>query len=200
MIRTKQTKALLSEIRKGREEIRYATGKSTLGAVLVASGDRGVVFISVGASPQELVDELELRFPEADIAHGDRDDEKLAARVVDFLESPTGKLDLTLDFRGTAFQKRVWKEVQKIPIGRTSTYTEIARKIGAPKAMRAVGTACANCDHSIAVPCHRVLRSDGTFRGGDYWDAERHGIMIGREKAAAKRAAQTSSAKRSQSR
>jgi AraC family transcriptional regulator, regulatory protein of adaptative response / methylated-DNA-[protein]-cysteine methyltransferase len=168
-----------------REEIRYAVGRSSVGLVLVASGAGGVVSILVGLDPDQLVGELQARFPEAHLTRGDRDDENRARRVVDFVEDPAHGLDLPLDIRGTEFQRRVWQAVREIPAGRTTTYTEIARAIGSPRAMRAVGNACSTNNLAIAVPCHRVLHHDGSPSGGSYWGHDRQRILLDREAAAA---------------
>lgn len=167
------------------EQLRYALGKSSLGHVLVALSDKGVVLISVSDSRDELLAELATRFPSAEIEPGHREEKATLACLLAFIEDPTQPLDLTLDMRGTPFQKRVWEAVRTIPIGQTRTYADIAKKIGAPKAMRAVGTACAKCDFSFAVPCHRVLRSDGTFGGSKDWSEGRQSLLIKREEAAA---------------
>jgi AraC family transcriptional regulator of adaptative response/methylated-DNA-[protein]-cysteine methyltransferase len=167
------------------EELWYATGESTLGAVLVASSRHGVVAILISEEPDRLIDDLQERFPHAHCVRGDRDDERLAQQVIEYIEAPERGLDLDLDLRGTAFQKKVWQHLRKLPLGRTTTYTEVARKIGAPKAMRAVGNACSTNNLGLAIPCHRVLRGDGSLSGGDYWGMKRQGELIGREAAAA---------------
>ncbi len=149
------------------EEISFATGRSVLGAIIVASSEKGVVAIMRRKDPDQLVDDLQRRFPNAHLVNGGREDQALVRRVVEYVANPRLGLDLTLDMRGTAFQKRVWKAVQEMPVGKTSTYTEVARKIGSPKAIRAVGNACATCNLGFAIPCHRVLRSDGSFHGRD---------------------------------
>ncbi|MEI9895336.1 MAG: methylated-DNA--[protein]-cysteine S-methyltransferase [Chthoniobacter sp.] len=128
---------------------------------------------------------MEQQFPQAHLVSAERDDLKLLARVVASIEAPARGLDLPLDLRGTAFQKRVWKAVQEIPAGQTSTYTEVARKIGSPKAIRAVGSACARCRLAFAIPCHRVLRHDGTFNGNDIGSTVRMRTLLAREAAAA---------------
>ncbi len=166
------------------ETIRYAMGESSLGRILVALSDRGVVWISVGESHDELRAELATRFPSAEIERGHREENAALASVLATIENPALRLNLTLDVRGTPFQKRVWDAVRAIPLGQTRTYAEIAKKIGAPRAMRAVGTACAKCDLAFAIPCHRVLRSDGSFRGSKDWSEGRQSLLIAREAAA----------------
>ncbi len=143
------------------EEIRFAVGQSSLGAILVASSKKGVASILLGNDPDELVRNLQDRFPKARLIGADKDYEALVARVVGFVEAPRLGLDLPLDVRGTAFQQRVWQALQEIPIGQTVSYADIARRIGAPKAVRAVAGACAANKLAVAIPCHRVVRNDG---------------------------------------
>jgi len=166
------------------EEIRFGIGRSSLGPLLIAFSGKGVVSILRGEDADQLLPELEEQFPQAHLIPALRDDMKLLARVIECVETPGRGLDLPLDLRGTAFQKRVWKAVREIPVGQTSTYTEIARKIGAPKAVRAVGSACARCGLAFAIPCHRVLRHDGSFHGNDPSSTERMRTLLAREAAA----------------
>ncbi len=126
------------------EEIRFAVGQSTLGAILVASSKKGIAAILLGDDPDKLVRQLQDRFPKAKLIGAEKDYEALVARVVGFIEAPgKGGLNLPLDIRGTAFQQRVWRALREIPAGKTVTYTEIAKKIGSPKSVRAVAGACA---------------------------------------------------------
>jgi AraC family transcriptional regulator, regulatory protein of adaptative response / methylated-DNA-[protein]-cysteine methyltransferase len=154
------------------EEIRFAIGQSSLGAILVASSAQGVVAILIGEDPQKLARDLQDRFPKAHLIGGDRDYEALVARVVGMVEAPALGLNLPLDVRGTAFQQRVWQALREIPMGETVSYAEIAVRIGAPKAVRAVAGACAANNIAVAIPCHRVVRSDGSL-GGYAWGVER---------------------------
>ena len=124
------------------ERITFAIGQSALGAVLAASTERGVCAILLGDDPQALVEDLQRRFPKADLAGGDGAYENLIARVVGLVEHPDKAFDLPLDLRGTAFQMRVWAALQKIPAGKTADYSEIAEMIGAPESARAVAQAC----------------------------------------------------------
>jgi AraC family transcriptional regulator of adaptative response/methylated-DNA-[protein]-cysteine methyltransferase len=162
------------------EEIRFAVGQSSLGAILVASSKKGVASILIGDDPNELVEDLQDRFPKARLVGGDKDYESLVARVVGFVEAPGLGLDLPLDVRGTAFQRRVWQALQEIPVGQTASYVDIARKIGAPKAVRAVAGACAANNLAVAIPCHRVVRNDGAL-SGYAWGVERKRVLIDRE-------------------
>lgn len=166
--------------------IRFAVGDCSLGTILVAQSGKGVCAILFGDSPEALVRELQDRFPKAELIGGDRAFEKVVAKVVGFVEAPAKGLDLPLDIRGTAFQQRVWKALRSIPVGKTVTYADIAKKIGAPKAVRAVGAACGANAIGVAIPCHRVVRSDGNL-AGYYWGIERKKALIERERRAAAR-------------
>jgi AraC family transcriptional regulator, regulatory protein of adaptative response / methylated-DNA-[protein]-cysteine methyltransferase len=162
------------------EEIKFAVGQTSLGAILVASSKKGVAAILLGDDPDELVRNLQDRFPRAHLVGADRDYEALVARVVGFVEAPRIGLDLPLDVRGTAFQRRVWQALQEIPVGATVSYTEIARRIGAPRAARAVAGACAANHLAVAIPCHRVVRNDGSL-SGYAWGVERKRDLLDRE-------------------
>lgn len=165
------------------EEIRFAVGQSSLGAILVASSAKGVVAILIGDEPEPLVRDLQDRFRKARLIGGDAEYEQLVARVVGLIEAPNLGLDLPLDVRGTAFQQRVWQALREIPPGKTASYAEIARAIGAPKATRAVAGACAANNLAVAIPCHRVVRYDGTL-SGYAWGVERKRALIELEGAA----------------
>jgi AraC family transcriptional regulator of adaptative response/methylated-DNA-[protein]-cysteine methyltransferase len=141
--------------------IRFAVGECSLGSILVAATDRGVCAILLGDEPEPLVRELHDRFPRAQMIGGDREFERLVATVVGFVEAPALGLDLPLHVRGTAFQRRVWEALREIPPGSTASYTVIADRIGAPRAVRAVAQACASNAIAVAIPCHRVVRADG---------------------------------------
>ena len=164
-------------------DIRFAIGQSALGAVLVAASDKGVCAILMGDDPEELIRDLEKRFPKANLIGADRDFEDMIAQVVGFVEAPGIGLDLPLDLRGTAFQQRVWQALREIPAGKTASYTEIAERIGAPKAVRAVAQACAANKIAVAVPCHRVVRNDGGL-SGYRWGVERKRDLLKREREA----------------
>ena len=162
------------------EEIRFAIGQTSLGAILVASSRKGVASILLGDDPDALVRDLQDRFPNACLIGADREFEALVARVVGFVEAPGAGVDLPLDVRGTAFQQRVWQALQEIPVGETVSYAEIARRIGSPKGMRAVADACAANNLAVAIPCHRVVRKDGSL-SGYAWGVERKRVLINRE-------------------
>jgi AraC family transcriptional regulator of adaptative response/methylated-DNA-[protein]-cysteine methyltransferase len=160
--------------------IRFAVGECSLGSILVAKSEKGLCALQLGGDPQLLVQDLQDRFPRARLIGGDRDFEKLVARVVGFVEAPGLGLDLPLDIRGTAFQQRVWAALREIPAGTTVSYSDIAKTIGAPKAVRAVAGACAANALAVAIPCHRVVRRDGAL-SGYRWGIERKRALIERE-------------------
>jgi len=166
------------------EEIKFAVGQTSLGAILVASSKKGVAAILLGDDADRLVRNLQDRFPKASLIGADREYEALVARVVGFVEAPKIGLDLPLDVRGTAFQQRVWQALQEIPVGATVSYAEIARRIGSPKSVRAVAGACATNNLAVAIPCHRVVRHDGSV-SGYAWGIERKRALLEREAAQA---------------
>lgn len=161
-------------------EIRFAIGGCSLGLTLVAASERGVCAILLGDERQVLRRELRRRFPRARLVAGDRSFAATVARVVACVETPRLGLDLPLDVRGTAFQHRVWRALRGIPPGTTATYAEIARRIGAPRAFRAVAGACAANPLAVAIPCHRVIRNDGEL-AGYRWGLERKRALLTRE-------------------
>ena len=162
------------------EEIRFAVGQTSLGAILVASTRKGVAAILLGDDPDELVHNLQDRFPKAHLIGADREYEALIAKVVGLIETPGTGLNLSFDVRGTAFQQRVWRALRDVPAGKTVSYAEVARRIGSPKAVRAVASACAANNLAVAIPCHRVVRRDGSL-SGYAWGVERKRELIRRE-------------------
>jgi AraC family transcriptional regulator, regulatory protein of adaptative response / methylated-DNA-[protein]-cysteine methyltransferase len=150
--------------------IRFAVGQCSLGAILVAATGKGVCAIEFGDDPEALVRSLQDRF------------DQLVAKVVGFVEAPAQGLDLPLDIRGTAFQQRVWKAIRDIPAGATATYRDLAKRLGAPKAVRAVAHACGANGIAVAIPCHRVVRTDGST-SGYRWGVARKRALLTREKA-----------------
>lgn len=164
--------------------IRFAVGQCSLGAVLVAATQKGVCAIALGDDPDALLRDLQDDFRNAELVGVDADFERTVARAVALVEAPGRKCDLPLDVRGTAFQRRVWEELRKIPAGETATYADVAQRIGAPKATRAVANACASNRIGIAIPCHRVVRRDGTVSGAGYrWGIDRKRALLLRERA-----------------
>jgi len=161
------------------EEIRFAVGQCSLGEILVASSARGVAAILLGDDPDRLLRDLQDRFPMARLIGADASYEALIAQVVGFVEQPAIGLNLPLDVRGTAFQQRVWQALREIPVGRTVSYADIARQIGRPAAVRAVAVACAANRLAVAIPCHRVVTTDGSL-SGYAWGVERKRDLIAR--------------------
>lgn len=162
--------------------IEFAIGESSLGAILVARSQRGVCAISLGDDAEALLRELQDRFPRAELIGGDALFERLVARVVGMIEQPNLGIDLPLDVRGTAFQQRVWQALRQIPAGQTASYAQVAQRIGSPKSVRAVAQACASNTLAVAIPCHRVVRSDGAL-SGYRWGVERKRELLLREGA-----------------
>ncbi|WP_077046886.1 bifunctional DNA-binding transcriptional regulator/O6-methylguanine-DNA methyltransferase Ada [Pseudomonas sp. KK4] len=161
-------------------DIRFAVGQCSLGAILVAQSERGVCAILLGDDPQQLVCDLQDKFRRANLIGADPAFEQMIAKVVGFIEAPALGLDLPLDVRGTAFQERVWQALREIPVGSTASYADIAQRIGAPKAVRAVAQACGANSLAVAIPCHRVVRSDGNL-SGYRWGVERKRVLLDRE-------------------
>lgn len=164
----------------GNTEIRFAVGSCSLGAILVAESDRGICAILLGDDPETLVREVQDRFPQAQLRGGEPDFEQRVAQVVGFVEAPAFGLDLPLEIRGTAFQQRVWQALRAIPAGRTLSYSELAAAIGAPRAVRAVASACAANALAVAIPCHRIIRQDGAL-SGYRWGIARKRELLARE-------------------
>ena len=164
------------------ETIRFALGECALGALLVAATARGICTITLGDDPSALLRELEERFDQATLIGADHEFEQWVAAVVGLIEHPAHGLALPLDLRGTAFQARVWQALAAIPPGNTASYAEIAARIGAPRAMRAVARACAANPVAVAIPCHRVVRQDGAV-SGYRWGVERKRALLARESA-----------------
>lgn len=158
-------------------DIRFAVGECSLGSILVAQSKIGVCAILIGDDPEALLHDLQDRFPRARLLGGDTGFEQLVARVVGFVDAPSLGFDLPLDIRGTAFQQRVWQALRDIPPGHTVTYSELARRIGAPNAVRAVAGACAANPLAVAIPCHRVVRTDGSL-SGYRWGIERKRALL----------------------
>ncbi len=171
-----------SEFRGGgfNAAMRFAVEKCSLGFVLAAASDKGITAILLGDNAEALVRELKDRFPKAALVGGDRRFKQIMAKVVGLVEAPGAATELPLDVRGTAFQQRVWQALRKIPSGSTANYSEIAAQIGLPRSVRAVAGACAANKIAIAIPCHRVVRSDGAL-SGYRWGVERKRTLIERE-------------------
>jgi AraC family transcriptional regulator of adaptative response/methylated-DNA-[protein]-cysteine methyltransferase len=171
-----------SEFRAGGSDtdIFFAVGECSLGSILVATSRKGVCAILLGSDPARLVSDLQDQFPKANLIGNEKRYEALVAKVVGFVEQPRLGFDLPLDIRGTAFQQRVRKALQEIPVGETASYATIAKKIGLPKAVRAVAQACAANSLAVAIPCHRVVRTNGSL-SGYRWGVERKRALLERE-------------------
>jgi AraC family transcriptional regulator, regulatory protein of adaptative response / methylated-DNA-[protein]-cysteine methyltransferase len=162
-------------------EIRYAVEPCALGVILVAATPRGVCAIEFGSSAHELVERLRGRFAQASFSPADETFRNWIGKILAYIEHPKTLLDMPLDVQGTVFQRRVWKALQDIPVGQTLSYTEVAEKIGQPSAARAVASACASNQIAVVIPCHRVVRSDGSL-SGYRWGVERKAELLRREK------------------
>jgi AraC family transcriptional regulator of adaptative response/methylated-DNA-[protein]-cysteine methyltransferase len=145
--------------------VRYATAASPLGLLFLAATDRGVCCLFLGGTEKELKDEFLSRLPGAELRPDTAGLRPWLAEVQEYLEGRRTSPDVPLDVRGTPFQRRVWEALRRIPYGRTRTYREVARAVGAPAAVRAVGGACAANPVALVIPCHRVVRSDGGLGG-----------------------------------
>ena len=162
------------------QTIRFALAECSLGSLLVASTAQGVCCVLLGDDPQRLVEDLQQRFAAAELIGADSQYEQTVAQVVSLIEQPRLGLALPLDIQGTAFQQRVWQALQKSPAGQTLSYSELARQMGMPQSARAVASAVAANPIAVAVPCHRVLRNDGSI-SGYRWGVERKRALLLRE-------------------
>lgn len=171
------------EYRKGGAglSIRFAIAQSYLGWVLVAATSKGICRIDIGDTPQDLRARLQGSFPGAQLGTDDPHFEDTVSQVLAFLERPQQGWQLPLDIQGTAFQRRVWSALREIPAGSTASYGDVAAQIGKPTAARAVAQACAANKIAVAIPCHRVVRSDGQV-GGYRWGAARKEVILERER------------------
>ena len=172
--------------RKGGKDMKigYTIAKSALGKVLVAATDRGVSAVYLGDAEAKLIGELKDEYPRAEISPATDTFERWVKEIVHRVEGKPPRMELPLDLQATAFQRRVWQELQHIPRGTTRTYTQVARALGNPRAVRAVARACATNPVSIVVPCHRVIREDGSL-AGYRWGLSRKEQLLAQERAAA---------------
>ena len=166
-------------------KIGYTVAKSPLGKVLVAATERGVSAVYLGDAESALIAELREEYPRAEIAAAPDSYQKWVREIIQRTGGKEPRLELPLDLQATAFQRRVWQELQRIPRGRTRTYSQVARSLGQPKAVRAVARACATNPVSIVVPCHRVIREDGAL-AGYRWGLSRKQQLLTKERAVAK--------------
>lgn len=171
--------------RKGGKNMKigYAIAKSSLGKILVGATERGISAVYLGDADAKLLEELRDEYPQAEISAGGDAFAQWVKEIVQRVEGNPPRLELPLDLQATAFQRRVWQELQRIPRGSTRTYTQVARALGSPKAVRAVARACATNPVSIVVPCHRVIREDGSL-AGYRWGLSRKEQLLAHERAA----------------
>ena len=174
-----------TRFRRGGERttIRFAVGQSSLGAVLVAATAKGVCAILLGDDPDALARSLQDRFPRAQLIGADAEFEAVVAKAVGLVERPNVGFDLPLDIQGTAFQQRVWAALRRTAAGERVSYADVAGRIGSPRSVRAVAGACAANHLAVAIPCHRVVRSDGAL-SGYAWGVERKRALLAQEAAA----------------
>jgi AraC family transcriptional regulator, regulatory protein of adaptative response / methylated-DNA-[protein]-cysteine methyltransferase len=170
--------------RKGGKDMKigYAIAKSSLGKILVGATERGVSAVYLGDADAKLVEELRDEYPKAEISAAHDSFERWVKEIVQRVEGNPPRMELPLDLQATAFQRRVWQELQRIPRGSTRTYTQVARALGSPKSVRAVARACATNPVSIVVPCHRVIREDGSL-AGYRWGLSRKEQLLAHERA-----------------
>jgi AraC family transcriptional regulator of adaptative response/methylated-DNA-[protein]-cysteine methyltransferase len=167
--------------RKSFEEFGFAVGRSSVGHVVACVSEFGVAAIVIRDDPEDLVPALAERFPDMRLSENAWEAGAVLAKVLDLIEHPASEFDLPLKMHGTLFQRKVWKAVQQIPAGQTTTYSEIARRIGRPRAVRAVGSACTQNPFAFAVPCHRVLHTAPTLEAALAKSSRRHRALIARE-------------------
>jgi AraC family transcriptional regulator of adaptative response/methylated-DNA-[protein]-cysteine methyltransferase len=163
------------------DEIRFAMRPSSLGLVLVAASDDGIRAVLIGDDAAELRADLDQRFRGATLQHAERALVSILRQIVEGIENPAREHDLVFDVRGSEFQRRVWDALRAIPVGETRSYTQIARAIGAPTSVRAVAAACAANPIAVLIPCHRVVRGDGSL-SGYRWGVERKRALLARER------------------
>ncbi|WP_420840747.1 bifunctional DNA-binding transcriptional regulator/O6-methylguanine-DNA methyltransferase Ada [Herbaspirillum robiniae] len=165
----------------GGERIRFAVAQCWLGELLVAATDKGICAVALGDDAEALVKELQDRFPKAELVGGDAGFEQTVAQVLGAIDDPGRGAELPLDVRGTAFQQRVWQALRGVPPGVTLSYSELAERVGSPAAVRAVASACANNNIALLIPCHRIVRLDGS-PSGYRWGVERKQALLDKER------------------
>jgi len=165
-------------------KITYTIAPSSLGKVLVAGTERGISAVYLGDQERLLVSALQKEYPCAEISRAATSNTDWLKEILSRVEGHPPNVDLPLDVQATVFQRRVWQELQKIPLGATRTYTQVAKALGKPNSVRAVARACATNPTSIVVPCHRVIRTDGAL-AGYRWGLQRKEKLLEREAALA---------------
>lgn len=174
-------KSRISPVRAKRTSIRFSIKQSSLGPTLIAATDAGVCSILFGDDADRLAQELQRRFPRSALIEGDDQFNQIVSMVIDFIERPSSTQTFPVDVRGTVFQKSVWEALSRIPFGKTVSYSDIAKQIGHPKAVRAVAQACGANNIAVAIPCHRVVRTDGAL-AGYRWGVARKAVLLERER------------------
>jgi methylated-DNA-[protein]-cysteine S-methyltransferase/AraC family transcriptional regulator of adaptative response/methylated-DNA-[protein]-cysteine methyltransferase len=169
-----------SDHRVAPDGIAYSVGESAFGNILVARDAQGVCAILIGSGPTELKSDLAKRFPQSELVRDDRELDDDLQKVLRFVETPSCGLTLELAMRGTPFQQRVWEELIKVPPGQIITYAALAARVGQPTAVRAVANACAANAIALAIPCHRVVRSNGSL-SGYRWGVESKRALLKKE-------------------
>ena len=164
------------------ETIRFATGRCPLGAIVIAASEKGLCAVLLGDNPSALLTNLRNRFPHAHIAEGAEETQTMLSDVVRMMETPARALDLPLDARGTPFQHLVWEALREVPAGATVSYGAIAKRIGRPKEAKDVAEACAANPLAVVIPCHRVVKADGSI-SGYRWGVKRKRALLAREAA-----------------
>jgi len=164
-------------LRHAQQPIGFAVGHCALGAILIAQSGRGLCAIALGDDPDALVEQLQARFMHAAPMQDDPVFAAMLDRAITFVEAPDQALQLPLDIQGTAFQQRVWQVLQGIAPGQTASYAQVAQRMGAPRAVRAVASACAANTLAVVIPCHRVVRQDGML-SGYRWGIERKRALL----------------------
>ena len=169
-----------------RELINFAFLSTSVAELLIAETQGRLIAVIMQERRDEdaLIHELRRRFPRADLRHSQTALKSWVRTIANFIERPKGNLDLPLDIRGTLFQRKVWEHVLTVPFGTTTTFSDVAAAVGSPRAVRAVGSACTRNPLEFAIPCHRVIRSDGRFSGGSDWGDRRQAALVRREAAA----------------
>ena len=165
------------------ERVDFAMGRCSLGQILIAASEKGILAVLIGDAPEELQAELQTRFPGTMLARGSARAESQLASVIGFIDRGESASQLSLDVRGSPFQQRVWQALQEIPSGTVLTYTDLARRVGMPGATRAVASACAANPLAVVIPCHRVVGKNGRL-AGYRWGLERKRTLLAREAAA----------------
>lgn len=162
-------------------DIRFAVAECSLGSVLIAATSKGICAVTLGDDPEALVQNLQDRFPQAELFAGDKEFETHIAAVIAHIENPAQNFDLPLDIQGTVFQQKVWQALRDIPSGQTTSYSDLANRIGQPKASRAVASACGANKIAVIIPCHRVVRNNGDL-SGYRWGVERKEALLIKER------------------